>query len=85
MGKWKLRPEVENDLKPVKNLMTLADNHMIALLNVTLSELDFMAENMSDKEMEELVTNNLWETFSHKKKVLQTRNKYLNLYNESRK
>lgn len=80
MGKI-LRPEVQADMKSSGGLMELADNHMIGLLNVTLSELDFISDNMTQEELDDLVTEKLWVTFSHKKKVLMMRDKYLKIYN----
>lgn len=65
-------------------MLELVDNYTTALLNMTIEELDYLSEHCSADEMEEFtdyMSKN--SSFSQKRRILQIRNKYILLYNQS--
>lgn len=83
-----LRPEVIECLKSHKpgmhGLTDLMDDMFLTSLNMTDDEFDFMLENVTEDE-DELISVIFGEddlTFATKRKMLNIRNKYLNLFNE---
>jgi hypothetical protein len=82
----KLRPEVEEDLKGCGGLMDAMDDVFCSYFNVTLDELEYIAEHASDDEMSTFV-NGLGSikekpTFTEKRNSLMVRNKFLEIKNK---
>ena len=81
----KLRPEVENDLKGRGNIMESMDDVYCSAFNMTLDELDYIAEHATDDEI--MILNdglgglNKKSTFTEKRQSLMIRNKFLTLKN----
>jgi hypothetical protein len=78
-----LRPEIK--IKSSGGLEVLFDNSVKQLFNITDEEYDFICENASDEEINtflgalgDLKTE---PTFTEKRKSLEVRNKYLELFN----
>jgi len=79
-----LRPEVTACLKstlPGKHGITdLMDDMMIAGFNITDDEFDFICENAEESELNAIVLPEE-ASFSERRKALEIRNKYLDLFN----
>lgn len=75
-----LRPEVEACFNTHGGMFELMDNHYTTTLNVTIDELEFISNEMSEEEMD-LMTSPVY-TFTHRRKILEIRNKYLKIYND---
>jgi hypothetical protein len=80
----KLREEIE--FKSVGGLNDIFDDYVKGLYNITDDEYDYLAEKMSDGEMDIFVSvfgdNHI--SFTIKRKALEIRNKYLKQYNDER-
>ncbi len=80
-----LRPEVEEDLKGCGGLMDAMDDVFCSFFNVTLDELEYIAEHASDEEMTAFVDGlgsiKVKPTFTEKRNSLIVRNKFLSLKN----
>lgn len=79
-----LRPEAEACLKshrPGKHGITdLIDDMIIAGFNITDDEFDFICEHASDEELSQFTIGEN-ASFTEKRKALEVRNTYLNLFN----
>jgi hypothetical protein len=80
-----LRPEVETCLRthlPGKhNMFDLMDDMFLSAYNVTDDEFDFILEHATDEEQEIIAEAIDSSSFALKRKSLEIRNKYLNLFN----
>jgi hypothetical protein len=83
-----LRPEVENDLNGCSSggMNTLMDILFSTAFNVTLDELDYIAEHATDDEVNILISGlggiDYSSTFTEKRESLMIRNKFLELKNK---
>ena len=83
-----LRPEVENDLKGCNEggMNTLMDILFCTAFNLTLDELDYIAEHATDDEVNILVSGlgglDKPSTFTEKRQSLIIRNKFLEIKNK---
>lgn len=75
-----LRQEVIDQIPDRGGLFEVADMMFLQALNITTEEMDFMAENASEEEIETFVK--FEGTFTEKRKSLEVRNKYIKLYKE---
>lgn len=78
-----LRPEVQACMKthlPGKHgIADLIDDILVGGFNITDDELDFICEHATDEEMDSFVLGEI-ATFTEKRKALEIRNKYLDLF-----
>ena len=81
------RPEIK--FKGQGGITDVFDDFIKGAFNITDEEYDFICENASEKELDELLGglgfSETLATFSEKKKSLEVRNKYLDLYGRERK
>jgi hypothetical protein len=81
------RPEIK--FKGQGGITDVFDDFIKGAFNITDEEYDFICENASEKELDELLgglgSSETLATFSEKKKSLEVRNKYLGLYGRERK
>jgi oligoribonuclease NrnB/cAMP/cGMP phosphodiesterase (DHH superfamily) len=81
------RPEIK--FKGQGGITDVFDDFIKGAFNITDEEYDFICENASEKELDELLgglgSSETLATFSEKKKSLEVRNKYLDLYGRERK
>lgn len=80
----KLRPEIK--FKGFGGLTDAFDDAIKGSFNITDKEYDFICENATDEDLD-LFLNGFGgldsaPTFTDKRKALEVRNKYLNLYNK---
>lgn len=80
----KVREEIH--FKGAGGLNDIFDDYVKGLYNITDDEYDFLAEKMSDGEMDIFVGvfDGRDTTFSIKRKALEIRNKYLKQFNDER-
>jgi hypothetical protein len=83
-----LRPEVNACLKSGKpgmhGITDLLDDMMISGFNITDDEYDFICENAEESELNAIVLPED-ASFSQRRKALEIRNKYLELFNNKSK
>ena len=81
------RPDIK--FKGQGGITDVFDDFIKGAFNITDEEYDFICENASEKELDELLgglgSSETLATFSEKKKSLEVRNKYLDLYGRERK
>jgi|LakMenE01Jun11ns_1017448.scaffolds.fasta_scaffold9950900_5 hypothetical protein len=79
-----LRPEVQACLKSVlpgkHGITDLMDDMMISSFNITDDEFDFICENAEESELNAIVLPD-GASFSKRRKAIEIRNKYLELFN----
>jgi hypothetical protein len=72
-----IRPEIK--FKTSGGLFDAFDNAVKGGLNITDEEYDFICENATDEELDDLLIDQS-STFSEKRSCLKVRNKYLELF-----
>lgn len=79
-----LRPEVEACLKSgrpgMHGITDLLDDMIVSQFNITDDEFDFICEHATDEELE-VFTLMEGAPFSERRKALEIRHKYVNLFN----